>query len=440
MLICDEKSSKFMIRPLILNFFVDTVKLRTIKIMGLTKATDMNDTNDVLLPAPLEYFTATPKELTGETGTNRAPPFITKQISANNDLEAVQSWLAEFEHSPQTHRTYRKEAERLLLWALIEKHKPLSSLTRDDLRQYQAFLADPQPKNRWCGPRKPRHNPTWRPYEGALSQASIAQAITIINALFSYLVEAGFLSGNPLGLMRRKIKPQMITKARVTERFLEQALWQCVMQYIDALPKTTAREHKYYERILFLFHLLYLLGPRVSEVANHTMQSIQQIRGKWWWQVTGKGQKTQLIPINDPMLNALIRYRQFHGLSALPTAEDTTSLFMNLNGTQGISSNMIYRLVKKIFVDCAATCEKTRPDFAMKLKQASTHWLRHTSITHQADAGIELRYIKRNARHESVETTMLYHHAEDEKWHDAMAKHQIRKDKSSTEKTLGSHP
>ena len=62
----------------------------------------------------------------------------------------------------------------------------------------------------------------------------------------------------------------------------------------------------------------------------------------------------------------------------------------------------------------------------MKLKQASTHWLRHTSITHQSDVGIELRYIKRSARHESVETTMLYQHAEEEKWHEAMSKHQIR--------------
>ena len=155
------------------------------------------------------------------------------------------------------------------------------------------------------------------------------------------------------------------------------------------------------------------------------MQSVKQIRGKWWWQVTGKGQKTQLIPINEAMLNALIRYRQFYGLSALPEPDETHPLFMNLNGTQGVSSNMIYRLVKKIFLDCAETFEKSRPDFAMKLKQASTHWLRHTSITHQADAGIELRYIKRSARHESVETTMLYQHAEEDQWHEAMSQHRM---------------
>jgi site-specific recombinase XerD len=380
-----------------------------------------------LVPTPLEQLKAPTSELSGETGTNRAPSFITKQISANNDLQAILGWLAEFDGSPQTQRSYRKEAERLLLWALIEKQKPLSSLTRDDLRGYQQFMTDPQPRSRWCGQRKPRHHPDWRPFEGALSDESIAQAITIVNALLSYLVEAGYLSGNPLGLMRRKIKQRTTNKAKVTERFLEQGLWQSVVDYIEALAKTTPREQKEYERTRFLFHLLYLLGPRVSEVAGHTMQSIKQIRGKWWWQVTGKGQKTQLIPVNEAMLNALMRYRQFYGLSSLPLPDDENPLFMNLNGTQSVSSNMIYRLVKKTFSDCAQTFEKSRPDFAMKLRKASTHWLRHTSITHQADAGIELRYIKRSARHESVETTMLYQHAEEDQWHSAMDQHRIIK-------------
>jgi site-specific recombinase XerD len=85
-----------------------------------------------------------------------------------------------------------------------------------------------------------------------------------------------------------------------------------VVDYIEGLPKTTPRKQKEYERIRFLFHLLYLQGPRVSEVANSQMQSVKQIRGKWWWQVIGKGEKTQLIPINESMLNALMRYRQFH--------------------------------------------------------------------------------------------------------------------------------
>lgn len=314
----------------------------------------------------------------------------------------------------------------MLLWALIEKQKPFSSLTRDDLRDYQQFLSEPSPAERWCGPRKPRHHSEWRPFEGALSDHSVAHAISVINALFSYLVEAGYLSGNPLGLMRRKTKYAQ-NKSTMTERFLEQSLWQEVIHYMETSPKITPRENKEYERLRFLFHLLYLLGPRISEVAHAQMKDICHLRGKWWWRVTGKGQKTACIPINSEMLDALIRYRQFYGLSPLPQPEETQSLFMNLNGSKNVSANMIYRLVKKIFLDCAKTLEKDRPDFALKLKKASTHWLRHTAITHQADVGIDLRYIKRSARHESVETTMLYQHAEDDQWHEAMSRHSLMK-------------
>jgi len=376
-------------------------------------------------PTALEYFKNMSGELSGASGTNRAPHFITQQIDAENDLEAIQTWLLEFDDSPQTQRTYRKEAERLLLWSLLMKCKPLSSLTRNDLRDYQCFLTKPEPTTQWCGPRKRRCDPNWRPFQGPLSPKSIGHAITIINALFNYLVEAGYLCGNPLGLMRRQLRKQFNTQSNMTERFLEQSLWERVIHYVENLPKETPREKKYYERIRYLLHLLYLLGPRVSEVANHQMNSLKKIRGKWWWYVTGKGNKTQKIPVNNTMINALIRYRRFYGLPSLPTPDDHNALFLSLNGKQGISNNMIYRLVKQLFTDCAAAIEKERPDYASTLRQASTHWLRHTSITHQTDSGIELRYIKRNARHESVETTMLYQHVEDEKWHDAMANYTV---------------
>lgn len=375
-------------------------------------------------PIPLEIFQP-PASLNGETGTNRAAITVTKQIDGNNDLRAIQTWLLEFTHSPQTLRTYRKEAERLLLWAIIEKRKPFSSLSRDDLRDYQLFLANPQPQQNWCGLRRPRNHPSWRPFIGSLTQDSIAHAITIINALFNYLVEAGYLSGNPLGMMRRKLAKRINAKNKVTERYLEKNCWDVVLNYIEHLPKEISREQKHYERIRYLFYTLYLLSLRVNEVATAMMRDIKQVRGRWWITITGKGQKTNQIPINDCFLKALIRYREFYQLPKFPHFNEENGLFMDIAGSGCVSANMIYRLVKKTFLDCAKSIEKSNPDFAEKLKKASTHWMRHTSITHQADAGIELRYIKRNARHESVETTMLYQHAEEEKWHDAMSLHQV---------------
>ncbi|OUL78990.1 integrase, partial [Paraburkholderia hospita] len=67
-----------------------------------------------LHPAPLETL-AIPAALDGRAGTNRATGGHA-QIAAANDLDAIRAWLARFADKPATFDSYRKEAERLLLW------------------------------------------------------------------------------------------------------------------------------------------------------------------------------------------------------------------------------------------------------------------------------------------------------------------------------------
>ncbi|MBB3258969.1 hypothetical protein F4827_003842 [Paraburkholderia bannensis] len=95
-----------------------------------------------------------PNEVDGSEGTFRAPP-ATCTLDATNDYQAVQTWLALLE-SPATQRTYRKEAERLILWAIVERGRALSSLTTEDAIAYRAFLRHPSPRGRWVGPVRPR--------------------------------------------------------------------------------------------------------------------------------------------------------------------------------------------------------------------------------------------------------------------------------------------
>lgn len=365
-----------------------------------------------------------PADLDGRHGSNRGAFGAVKQIAADNDLAAVQTWLDEFSDSPRTQRHYRKEVERLLLWALLERSKPLSSITREDCQAYEVFLADPQPRERWCGPKTTRFSPDWRPFEGPLSASSRRTALLIINSLFTYLVKAGYLAGNPLALIKRRKRGGNVELG--VERYLEHDQWQVLLETVEQLPRETARDVQQYERARFLLSLLYLLGPRVSEIANHGMSSFMEIRGRWWWQVTGKGAKTARVPVNQDMLKALQRYRCSLGLTPMPNPDDETPLILNLRGTSGISDNMIYRIVKGLVLKAASRLEPDDPYKAAKLRRASTHWLRHTSITHQADAGISLRYLQRSARHAKLETTGLYLHTEDVQWHNAMERHRLK--------------
>ncbi|MBI1425682.1 MAG: tyrosine-type recombinase/integrase [Gammaproteobacteria bacterium] len=374
------------------------------------------------LPTTIDQLTM-PGTLSGTHGFNRANRNAC-QITADDDLAAIRTWLSEYQDSPQTFRNYRKEAERLLLWAMIERGKPLSDLNRDDFIAYEQFLADPQPAEKWCGPRYPRNSEQWRPFQGPLKPQSQRQALVIIQSLLGYLVEAGYLAANPFALRRRRL-PKAKQDDQVIERYLEKDLWEYLYNFVIDQAPSSDRERSHYERSRYLLSLLYLLTPRVSEIANHTMGSFREREGKWWWHVTGKGEKTQRIPVNTAMLEALLRYRQHLKLAPRPQINESTPLILNITGTRGISANMIYRIVKKLAQAAADTLESSDPVKADKLRQASTHWFRHTGLTHQLDSGMDLRFVNKNARHAKMETTSIYLHAEDTDWSEAMETHVI---------------
>ena len=387
----------------------------------------MDDNNHVIVPHP----SITPLELmqpdtdySGEFGSNRQR-VGTCQISANNDYQAIDAWLLRTQDSPHTFRSYRKEIERLLLWAHRIAHKPFSSLGVDDMEAYKQFLADPQPASDWCGSRVSRTHSDWKPFEKALKPSSINQSLIILGTAFRFMVEAGYLSGNPMKLVSRTRIRQQVHKRDTVERYLEQDVWQYLWHYITSMSSDTDKEQRQAERTRFLFALLYLQSPRVSEVASHLMSDFRERRGKWWWHITGKGNKSARIPVKQEMLKALIRYRQSLHLSPLPMPDDTTPLICSLKGLRPIHADMIYKIVKHTVQMAADELAITSPDKAQGLRQASTHWFRHTSLTHQADSGIDLRYIQATARHASIETTQRYLHTEEENWHQAMDRHNL---------------
>src|SRR6201999_3606710 len=76
-----------------------------------------------------------PANLDGAQGRNRASG--RSQIAAVDDRAAITAWLARYTDSPATFASYRKEAERLLLWCLHQHRKAFSDLTHEDLLVFQ---------------------------------------------------------------------------------------------------------------------------------------------------------------------------------------------------------------------------------------------------------------------------------------------------------------
>lgn len=382
------------------------------------------------LPAtPIERL-ALPAALSGAAGSNRARGG-TPQISAADDLAAVTAWLARYTDTPATLQTYRREVERLLLWAVMQEGKPLSSLTHEDLLLYERFLTNPQPAWRWVmASRKKlaRGAPDWRPFAGPLSPASVRHAMVILNTLFAWLVDAGYLAGNPLSLARSR---RGQSKPRVT-RYLSHEMWQVVKDTIEAMPGTiesaTERDRLHAARCRWLLTVLYLGGLRAAEVAETRMGAFFCRRNRegverWWLEVTGKGNKTRLVPATDELMVELARYRSAHGLSPMPLPGEERPIVLPIIGKEKpLSRGALHLVLKEVFGMAAARLRARGPEWdsrAAVLASASAHWLRHTAGSHMTDQQVDLRFVRDNFGHASIATTSAYLHTEDDARHEA---------------------
>ena len=184
-------------------------------------------------------------------------------------------------------------------------------------------------------------------------------------------------------------------------------------------PRLSERDEQHYERSRWLIRLLYHTALRVSEAANAKAADFYQRRGKWWLHVVGKGGAEGEVPVGDALMADFARYRAFHGLSPVPAASEVGPAVMSIAGDDArhLTPAAIYLIVRDVFRRAADALDAIDPVGATTLRRASTHWLRHSAASHQADAGTDLRFIQKNLRHASIETTGIYLHAEDDRRH-----------------------
>lgn len=359
----------------------------------------------------------------GSGGTNRARG-APCQIAADTDLGAILAWLDEFKDSPQTFRAYRREAERFFNWLVHARQTAFSSATREDLSAYEDFLANPQPAPMWITQSKARRNsPSWRPFNGPLQPASRAQAMSILGALFSFLVEVRYLSGNPLSARRRKRRS--VPRQEVAQKSLSlkalQALVAALREEADALPFSEFKARAHVERMLFIVRFLANTGLRREEIGTVAMSDIFSEHNPttgddyWYLRVTGKGQKTRIIALNDSARDALGRYRRFYKTPEHyrgNTSMILLPLISDHNGsTKVVTGQSVYMAVMEAFKVAASMLQEAQPEMANTISHATPHWFRHTFATLCLSAGHPLKLVQEQLGHESIETTAIYQHA-----------------------------
>ena len=445
------------------NTHQDSIELQLGRHVAMPRSTlYAHELQAVVVPAtdirPLEKFIV-PAELDGTRGLYRRPQ-AQCLLKATNDYQAILAWLRSkhgltpeqkahlkarrrqrdtgveqsmdwLQALSNTQRAYRKEAERFLLWAITHKGKALSSMSNEDCIEYRDFLADPQPRSRWCGDRgRERWSPLWRPFEGPLSASAQRHAVTILKNLYGFLVDQNYLMGNPWSAVG---VPRTSGPKVNAGRSFSLAQWQFIEAQLKTLPATSSNQ-----RLTFGLHLLYATGLRLSEVVAATVDDLQwveypadasddQSMEGWLLRVIGKGQKEREVPLPADVVGELASYLVSRALDADPEGIGNQGAFLlgkasdaaerapglstgkAIDPRQGIAATTFYDQIKHFFDYCASVLRgKGDTKEAERFAKASTHWMRHSHASHAIASGMPIEIAQQNLGHASLATTTAY--------------------------------
>lgn len=366
-----------------------------------------------------------PDELNGSSGTNRSLKH--PAIPAVNDIEAINCWLVRAKSSSHTQESYKREAERLFLWALYQQGKPLSSLTMLDLAEFRQFLLDPKPKELWIGPRKRKGNNDWKPFSEPLSPRSAKHADTVLSGLFRFLAANDYVLHNPY-LALPPFKDAHKNGSIGVDRSLSVSQWGLLTDFLSrkvSLSEGSA-QHLKWLRTEMMVLFLYATGLRIHELAKAKVSDIAYIdrnnNPQYWLNVIGKGNKLRQVPIPGKIYQRINDTHKKLTGAGLAHASEVTPLVPPLRkakpkpntNTDDLKPLAIHKILKELFTLAANDIMDTDPGAAKKLMKASTHWLRHTHGTHAVINNIPLTSVRDNLGHSNIATTSQYVHSDND--------------------------
>ena len=219
-----------------------------------------------------------------------------------------------------------------------------------------------------------------------ISSRSQARIISGVKAFYKYLIMEDYLKINPTELIE---SPKIGLKLPDTLSLIE----------IDKLISAVDLSNKQGERNRAILETLYSCGLRVSELVNLQLSNIHFKEG--YLKVTGKGDKERLAPIGGRAIKYLTIYinevRNYQNIKK----GNEDFVFLNNRGAK-LTRVMIFLIIQKLTVKIGLK------------KKISPHTCRHSFATHLIEGGADLRAVQEMLGHESITTTEIYTHLDNE--------------------------
>jgi integrase len=290
--------------------------------------------------------------------TQRSPASATASTAGGQPLgSAVDTFLTERDLAPSTHRVYALVLYRLV--AVLGAETPLDQITPPRLTRFVATTY------------------------GHLAPASHNRVVATLGSLFAYTTRQGATPTSPATtLERRRLRTDRHDHAR-TRAIPEPEL----LAFLTA-------EHPLRDKTLWW--LLYDTAARASEILALDVDHLDLPRRRAV--VIGKDARAELVgweTTTARLLPRLLRRRR-HGpvfLTAIAPAPARQPALADLDPETG-RARLSYRRAAEVFKDAS--------------RGWTLHQLRHSRLTHLAEAGIQLPMLMTKSRHTSLTSLTIY--------------------------------
>ncbi|MCB0688919.1 MAG: tyrosine-type recombinase/integrase [Saprospiraceae bacterium] len=221
---------------------------------------------------------------------------------------------------------------------------------------------------------------------------SINRKISSLRAFFKFLQRDRSIALNPTVKLKALKLPKRLPK------FIQENQ---VKAMIASEVKTDNDYASYRDQ--FLLMTLYQTGVRRSELIE--MQERDIDRAKMQIRVTGKGNKTRLIPLTPKYIQEMDEYLRVKEVFF----PGEPYLFLTDRGTK-VYPKLVYNIVSRHL------------SMVSTVSQKGPHTLRHSFATHLSEHGADLNAIKDLLGHANLSATQIYTHNSIEKLKSAYLK------------------
>ena len=219
--------------------------------------------------------------------------------------------------------------------------------------------------------------------KNGLAASSLRLIIIAIKIFFRFLVARKHL---PTDVSDALLSPKI-------EKYLPETLNE---QEVKNLIESVATERPLGLRDRAIIELLYASGLRISELVNARLENFNEEDG--FIRVTGKGNKTRVVPVGKSALEAIENYLSSER-PRLVKPKTSSEIFLSIRGGK-LTTQRVWQIIKK------------RAEEAGLDSNVYPHLMRHSFATHLLSNGADLRVIQELLGHADISTTQIYTHVD----------------------------